>query len=334
MTMSIRALLRFPTVTALSLALVLPTLSLPCAAAEEGAADGVDGVSSVSDADRAHAAELYRDGVEAYRARRFKDAIDAFAQADSLSPSAALSFNAALAYEQLLDTGNALRMYREYLRRSGTREKAAQASARVKELEQRLAARGVQQLSIFSEPEGATISVDGRTVGVTPWTSELAPGRHRVLLSMKAHEDVAQDVELPSDHAIDVMLALKVAKPSSPAEGRSLTAAKPAHPLGPWPWVALGVGAAALATSVGFELSRRAAEDDARHANTQTSYADHLDAMDSRQTAARWFGAAGGGLLLASGVLFFLDARASREASKASVSVDSGRYFVSYRSSF
>lgn len=330
-----RALLRFTTCTTLSVAIVLPTLSLPCAAAEEPAADpGRDGISTASDADRAHAAELYRDGVEAYRARRYKDAIDAFAQADALSPSAALSFNAALAYEQLLDTGNALRMYREYLRRSGTREKAAQATARVSELEQRLAARGVQQLSIFSEPEGATITVDGRAVGVTPWTSELAPGRHHVLLSMKAHEDVAQDVDLPRDHAIDVMLDLKVAKPRALEETRPVASAKAHHPLGPWPWVALGVGTAALATSVGFELSRRGAEDDARHAGSQTSYADHLDTMDSRQTAARWFGVAGGGLLLASGVLFFLDARAGREANKATVSVDSGRYFVSYRSSF
>jgi hypothetical protein len=97
----------------------------------------------------------------------------------------------------------------------------------------------------------------------------------------------------------------------------------------------LGAGTAALATSVGFELSRRAAEDDARHASSQTGYADRLDAMDSRQAAARWFGVAGGGLLLASGVLFVLDAHAGREQrTAAAVNIESGRYYVSYRSSF
>lgn len=331
--MSIRALLRPRTLTLLCVALAIPSLSQPCGAEELARALGPAGPTTASDADRAHAAERYRDGVEAYKEHRYKDAIDAFAEADALSPSAALSFNAALAYEQLLDTANALRMYREYLRRSGTRDKAAQASARVQDLERRLAARGIQQLSIFSEPAGATVTLDGRAVGVTPWTSELAPGRHHLVLSMKAHEDLSQEIDLPSDHAIDVALELRVAKPR-PVAPAPATAAKPHHPLGAWPWVVLGAGTAAVATSVGFELSRRAAEDDARHAESQTSYAHHLDTMDSRQTAARWFGVAGGGLLLASGVLFFLDAHAGRERSTASVNIDSGRYYVSYRSSF
>ena len=146
---------------------------------------------------------------------------------------------------------------------------------------------------------------------------------------------MVQEIELPSDHAIDAAFELQVATPrlsqSQPRTPQPIATTR--HPLGAWPWVVLGVGGAAVATSVGFEISRRAAEKDARDASTQTGYAEHLDAMDSRQTTARWFGAAGGGLLLASGVLFLLDARAHRETS-ASVNVGSDRCFLSYRSSF
>jgi tetratricopeptide (TPR) repeat protein len=333
--MSISAFRRSRIAAGLGLALACSSVSRLSFALEPAAAEPALPSSSVTDADRAHAAERYREGVEAYRAHRYKDAIDAFAEADKLSPSAALSFNSALAYEQLLDVPNALRMYREYLRRSGTREKADQARQRVQELERRLASRGVQQVSIFSEPSGATVSIDGRAMGVTPWTSELPPGPHRLVLSMKAHDDVVENIDVPRDHAIDAAFELEVATPHArPAPApKSEPVAASGHPLGAWPWVVLGVGGAAVATSIGFELSRRSAESDARNATSQTGYAEHLDAMDSRQAAARWFGAAGGGLLLASGVLFLLDARGSHETG-ATVNVASDRCFLTYRSSF
>ncbi|MFZ5892722.1 MAG: PEGA domain-containing protein [Myxococcota bacterium] len=307
--------------------------TLPTRALAQQSSAAVSSQAGNADARRARAAERYREGVEAYRSQRYKDAIDAFNEADSLAPSAALSFNAALAYEQLLDTANALRSYRDYLRRSGTGEKADKARLRIQDLEARLATRGVQQISILSEPPGATVSVDGRAVGVTPWTGELSPGSHHVVLSLKGYEDEAHDVTLRRDHASDVAFTLQPTQSAHLSQATN-NATTTRHPLGPWPWIALGAGGAALATSLGFELSRRAAEDDARNATSQTGYADRLDAMDSRQTAARWFAAAGGGLLLASGVLFLLDARAGREASSTGVEVGKDRYFLTYRSSF
>ena len=38
---------------------------------------------------------------------------------------------------------------------------------------------GVQQVSVFSEPPGAMLSIDERPLGLTPLTLELNPGQHR-----------------------------------------------------------------------------------------------------------------------------------------------------------
>ncbi|MGC4092804.1 MAG: PEGA domain-containing protein [Polyangiaceae bacterium] len=286
---------------------------------------------------RARAAACYRRGVEAYRLARYKDAIDAFLEADALAPSAALSFDAALAYERLLDSAGALRFYRDYLRRAPQGDKAAQAEQRVRELSSQLSARGVQQLTVLSEPAGATLSVDGRALGVTPWTGELSPGPHRIALSLKRHQEATRDIELPKGNAIDVTVQL-AAEPAPQPPQRFVAAPTPepraTHGLGAWPWVALGASGAALGAAAGFELSRRAAESDAREQVTQTGYSERFDAMQSRQSTARVLAAVGGGLLLTSGVLFLVDSRKSRESTSAAVAFAPGQGFVTLRGGF
>src|SRR4051794_40263945 len=66
----------------------------------------------------------YEEGVRAYAAGRYREAIDLFREADQRAPSAALSFDIARAYTQLGDDAGALSSYREYLRRSENAEDA------------------------------------------------------------------------------------------------------------------------------------------------------------------------------------------------------------------
>jgi len=58
----------------------------------------------------------YEEGVEEYRRARYADAVRLFLEADAISPSAALSYNIARAYEKLADDAQTLRWYRNYLR--------------------------------------------------------------------------------------------------------------------------------------------------------------------------------------------------------------------------
>ena len=106
-----------------------------------------------------------RQGDEAYTAGKFRVAVDYFLEADHLSPNAALSFNIARAYEKLDDPGATLRWYRDYLRRNLDAADRAAVEERIHAMEALLAKKGVQQLTVLSDPEGASVTFDGRQIG-------------------------------------------------------------------------------------------------------------------------------------------------------------------------
>jgi hypothetical protein len=78
--------------------------------------------------------------------------------------------------------------------------------------------------------------------------------------------------------------------------------------------VGLGVGAAALAGGLGFELARRKAEEAAENEDTQVGYQEKLESMQNRQLTARVLTVVGGALALTGGTLLVLDltSRSSR----------------------
>jgi tetratricopeptide (TPR) repeat protein len=281
------------------------------------AADESPSAQAADDARRADAKARYEQGVAAYTSGRFKDAVDLFLAADRLSPSAPLSFNIARAYEKLGDDAGALRWYRDYLRRSPAAKNASEVEELVRRYESLLAAKGVQQVTLLSNPAGATIEIDGGAVGVTPGTFELAPGRHRVTLMLRGYDDLTRELELPADHALDATFELVAASAAPaqaaapgplPAQAPTAPAAAHAHHgLGPWPYIALGTGAAALAGALTFELLRRSSENAAEDATTQVEYKDKLDQMESRRTAARVLVGVGGALVATGGVLLGIE---------------------------
>jgi tetratricopeptide (TPR) repeat protein len=258
------------------------------------------------------ARKTYQAGAQAYAEGRFKDAIDLFLEAARIAPNPAFSYNIGLAYEQLGDPDNALRWYRDYLRELPKAPDRAEIEPRILEAERRLRERGVQQITILSTPEGATVAVDGKPVGVTPWTGELTPGRHKLTLMLRNYADAEQAFELPSDHAIDVAVALTEARREAPVS-------KPATPdviaapeaggtgIRPLTWVALGVGAAGLGVALGFELARAGAVESAREAPTNVAGKEEYDRAKSLETPA-WISAGiGAAFAVAGGVLLYLD---------------------------
>src|SRR5262245_60749620 len=76
---------------------------------------GLPGTRRAIDAHDRRADECYRQGVREFQARRYEAAVERFLEADALLPSAALSFNIALAYDKLSNASLALRFYRDYL---------------------------------------------------------------------------------------------------------------------------------------------------------------------------------------------------------------------------
>jgi tetratricopeptide (TPR) repeat protein len=267
-----------------------------------------------AEARRIAAKEKFEQGVAAYKQQRFADAVKLFLEADSLAPSAPLSFNVARSFEKLDDASGALRWYRDYLRRSPDAANAVEVRAKVSALAATLSQHGVQQVTVMSEPAGATVLVDEQNVGITPVTRDLRPGRHRLVVRLTGYEDQVTDLVLEPQTPQDVALRLDLATQPSAATGATPGPlpgdAAPARDSGPrfgaWPVVVMGAGAASLLGAVGFEFGRRSADSAAEDA-PQTEFQEHYDTMESRQTTARVLAGVGGALLVTGGVLFVLD---------------------------
>jgi hypothetical protein len=270
-----------------------------------------------AEARRSEAKAKFEQGVNLYGEHKYRDAVNAFLQADAIAPSAALSFNIARAFEHLDDATAALRWYRDYLRRSPTAQNVADVQQRVTALAATLAERGLQQLSVLSTPSGAAVNIDNQPRGTTPLTIELAPGAHHVRLELAGYADKEADLTLdahtPQDFSLELAPSAPVATPTGAASNRS-DAARPSlraktaasRPCGPAPFIVLGAGGVSLLGALGFELARRSAESAAEDA-PQREYLQHFDAMQSRKTTARVLAGVGGALLLTGGVLLVLN---------------------------
>lgn len=278
----------------------------------------------------------FEQGMAAYSAGRFRAAIEHFKEADRLAPSARLSFNIALSYEQMDDAPNALAAYRDYLRRLPDAENAAKTSLRIAELELVLQKSGVQQLSVFSRPAGATVIIDDVSRGLTPWTGELPPGSHQLGLRLRGYVDTTQRVDVPARHAIDLDLELQPLLSEAPgvALQGGVSALPPAAPdaqpaaASPrwWTWAAFGSSAALLMGSGAFELSRRGLEADAgSDERDQLQANDDYQLMESRKTTARVLLGMGAVMGVVGGVSLYFDlARAEAPQAEVGMACNAG----------
>ena len=264
---------------------------------------------------RVQAKLKYQQGAEAYSAGSYSHAVNLFLEADRLAPSAPLSFNVARAYGNLGDEAGALRWYRDYLRRDPEAENAFDVRVTVAALASALAIKGVQQLTVMSTPAGATVAIDGRPLGVAPWTGELTPGKHRVLLTMRGYTDAERNLVLSAKEPLEVSAELERAPLVETTTASEHTAHGPQ--LGVLPWVSLGLGAAALGGALTFELMRRSAESDAHGQTTQLGYKGSLETEQSRQSTARVLLGVGGAFVAAGGILLVLDSGATPQTSTA-----------------
>ena len=182
---------------------------------------------------------LFQQGVAAYRAGRFYEAVQIFLQTQRIYPDTQLLFNVARAYENLGNGSAALRYYRDYLRQADRPSDGDEVRERVRGLEQQLAQRGVQQLTVLSQPESATVVLDGKPVGITPWTGETYPGKHRLGLSLERYVGQEQVIEVDAYAAHDVSLLLLPEPPAPAAAPPPPAVLKPRQP---------GVSVASLVT--------------------------------------------------------------------------------------
>jgi len=274
-------------------------LPAPPAASAAPAAVPAPEDGHAGDAERAK--QLYSFGAEAFAAQRNAEAIRYFRRAAELVPSAKLTYNIGLAYEEMGDAGRALAEYRAYLKQEPHGERHEEVLGRVSALERRLAETGVQLLSVTSDPPGATLLIGGRAVGVTPWAGELTPGHHALALELAGHDAGHADVTLAAEHSTEVALTLAPRAPdavSAPSAGPRIS---------PLTWTFLGVGAGALTGGIAFELSRASSSADAEREDDPVAAAEARGAADAKQMASLLLLGFGGAFVIGGGVLLALD---------------------------
>lgn len=284
------------------------TANAPAAVAIERQAPpdtAASGGRTPSDGDEARTDEakrLYGLGAEAFAARRNAEAIRYFRRAAAIVPSPKLTYNIALAYEELGDTGRAIAEYRDYLRHETEVARADEVRRRVGELERQLGETGVQLLSVTSEPRGAVVRLGTEPVGITPWIGEPPLGTHEISVELAGYEVRRDRVLLAADRASDLDVTLT---PRTPDKAVTERAASPRTQ--PLTWTFLGVGAGAVLGGVAFELSRAKSSERAARADSPVDAAEARGAADAKQMASLLLLGSGTAFLIGGGVLLTLD---------------------------
>jgi tetratricopeptide (TPR) repeat protein len=247
-------------------------------------------------------------GVVAFAQGRYTEAIAAFQTADKLLPDAALSFNIAKAYEALHDYQRALAFYREYLRRAPTAPDRGGVELHVGDLARELHEQPAQRVELRSQPHGASVWVDDEPVGTAPVALLLPSGRHRASFRLAGYRTEQLSFEVSAASApLELRAALEplgsphgAAEREAPSQAIAATsgksADKPRTLLRDLGFTAMLASVAVLGTAIAFEAMRSDAEQRARQEQEQVRFARTVDSMQNKQTLARVFAGASGGL--------------------------------------
>jgi len=249
---------------------------------------------------KARARLLFEKGVTAYREGRFYDAVDIFLETNRLYPDPKLSFNVGKAFEGLGNQPGALRYYREYLRRLPDAPDAHEVESHVHQLEQVLSQKGLQQLTVLSVPDGATVKLDGQAVGVTPWTGESFAGKHRIVLEAAAYQRYESVIELDPHRARDFNIELSRAPDKPTPEALAKGA-----PLRVEPKISTFT-LATLATGIGLLGSALIAQ-----------VASGSNSTGITRTAA-FFAGGGAGVTVVGGLMLYFDLSPSKSGAQSS----------------
>jgi hypothetical protein len=170
----------------------------------------------------------------------------------------------------------------------------------------------VGRLRVTSDPEGITVLLDGRTIGVTPIETEVPVGDHKVQLVRDGTTGEIRPISVTSEAATEVVL--EVPRATSPP-GPGTPPASQSSRL--FPGLLIGLGIAAVGAGTALYL---------------TSEEPTGEAPTYRDTRNLGIGvAAGGGALVLTGVIIVL---ATRSSSAPTIALTTGGATVGWAGRF
>lgn len=171
------------------------------------------------------AREVFAWGQRLYKQARYAEAALKFEEAYLLRPHPVLQYNIGRCYEQLGELPRAMRSYKDYLRLMPEAKDKEAVTDAILNIERRMQEKGVQQVLVFAEPASAVILVDGKTLGTSPASVELAPGNHQVTVKASGYEEAQRSFILSAQRSIELSFSLKALNP--------VVAAAPDKPVQP-----------------------------------------------------------------------------------------------------
>jgi tetratricopeptide (TPR) repeat protein len=265
----------------------------------------------------------FKQGTAYYKEARFREAIAEFELAYRAKPHPVIFYNLAQSYEKLGEAGAALKHYREYLRQDPKATDRVAVERTMSNLERRLGERGLQQLRVYSAPSGATVEVDDKAVGHTPFASELRVGEHRVSVRRSGYLSHAETLTLTTTASVELDLKLQPGEdppppppPEIPEQAKpAVTVAQPPPPPPPpgprrWTWIAAAATGASLAAAATFGLlaQQNASELTTNKHDLAETQRLHDTSLAQARNANILYGV-GGGLGAAAVALFFVEGR-------------------------
>jgi hypothetical protein len=142
--------------------------------------------------DDARAAQLAGKGAKAYRDKRYEEALAHFRAANQIVPHPNLDVNIGRCYLKLGQPEQAIINCKIALNAPGVPSATRAAAQKCVESATAELARPVLELS--SSPPGASVRLDGRVVGKTPWRGDVAPGRRQVDLELDGYAPVSRTI--------------------------------------------------------------------------------------------------------------------------------------------
>lgn len=278
------------------------------------------------------AEQRYQIGLQMYRAGRFAEAAREFRVALTMVPdSARLAYNLARSLERSDQLEAAIEHYQLYLRLSPRADDKASVDATIAALQRTLAEQD-GTLALTTSPAGAVVTLDGKSLGLTPLSKAVRPGRHTLAVTLAAHAPVEQAVEVKAGETTQLALVLTPDPASAPPPAAmDTTAPDPAPGWRPIAgWSAVGVGVALVGMGVAFNVAANDTVDEAAtlRRGDEAEHATLGDDLD-QQKALMYVGYGLGAALVAGGVAVLLWPEGDAgEAPAASLSVGPGAVFV------
>jgi hypothetical protein len=283
---------------------------------------------------KAKAQSLLTEGSALYEKGDYADALEKFKQAFAAYDSPKLLFNIGQANRDLGRPAEALEAFEQFLIGAGDAapETIEEARRSVDELQMKLG-----RVRVECPIENATISLDGKDVGLTPLTKLLwaTPGRHQVTARHWSFPPAIENVEVRVGEVSPVRIVLQapvekvVAPPPSPTEGpagrsglsseEAQSARQEAKPgesskgwwMGrTWTWVAAGsavlFGAGAVTAGLAMQSKYDSLKKTCGGSQLGCSESD-ISAVATRRNVANVMWALAGASAVTAGILFFVE---------------------------